>query len=392
MADAKAQASVGTAAPETDPEPVPFIDLAAQRRRLGPAIDQAIARVLDHGRFILGPEVEEFEARLAAFAGQNHAITCSSGTDALSLALMAWGIGPGDAVFVPSFTFAATAEAAALLGATPVFCDVTEDTFNLDPESFESAIEEARRLGLRPRAVIPVDLFGQPAAYHRIEAIARANELKVLADAAQSFGAVLHDRRVGSFGDATAVSFFPSKPLGCYGDGGAVLTADPATAETIRSLRVHGAGRDKYENVRVGLNARLDTIQAAILLQKLDIFEDEIEARRRIAARYTEALKDLVEVPGLIEGAGPVWAQYTIRLAARDAVAARLEADGIPTAIYYALPLNRQRAFRQYPTAPGGTPVAERLAGRVLSLPMHAYLDEATQDRVVGGLRRGLAG
>lgn len=392
MADAKAQVSVGTAAPEPDPEPIPFIDLAAQRRRLDPAIEQAIARVLDHGRFILGPEVEELEARLAAFAGQNHAIACSSGTDALSLALMAWEIGPGDAVFVPSFTFAATAEAAALLGATPVFCDVTEDTFNLDPESFESAIEEARRLGLRPRAVIPVDLFGQPAAYHRIEAIARANELKVLADAAQSFGAVLHNRRVGSFGDATAVSFFPTKPLGCYGDGGAVLAADPATAETIRSLRIHGAGRDKYENVRVGLNARLDTMQAAILLAKLEIFEDEIAARRRVAARYTDALKDRVEVPGTIEGASPVWAQYTIRLEARDAVAARLRAEGIPTAIYYALPLNRQRAYRDQPSAPGGTPAAERLAERVLSLPMHPYLDEKTQNRVVGALRRAIAG
>ncbi len=348
MADAKAHASVGTAAPEPDPAPIPFIDLAAQRRRLGPAIEQAVARVLDHGRFILGPEVEELEARLAAFAGQNHAITCSSGTDALSLALMAWEIGPGDAVFVPSFTFAATAEAAVLLGATPVFCDVTEDAFNRDPESFESATQEARRLGLRPRAVIPVDLFGQPAAYHRIEAIARANELKVLADA--------------------------------------------ATLEMIRSLRVHGAGRDKYDNVRVGLNARLDTMQAAILLAKLEIFEDEIAARRRVAACYPEALKDLVEVPGPIEDASPVWAQYTIRLEARDAVAARLGVEGIPMVIYCALPLHRQHAYRDQPSAPGGTPVAERLAERVLSLPMHPYLDEATEDCIVGALRRALAG
>lgn len=391
MADAKVHAPAEAVTTGTDLDPIPFIDLAAQRRRLGVAIDEAIARVLDHGRYIMGPEIRDLEDRLAAFAGQNHAITCSSGTDALSLALMAWKIGPGDAVFVPSLTFAATAEAVALLGATPVFCDVIEDTFNLNPESFESAIEEARRLGLVPRAVIPVDLFGQPAAYQRIEAIAQANELKVLDDAAQSFGAVLHNRRIGSFGDVTAVSFFPSKPLGCYGDGGAVLTADPETAETMRSLRVHGAGRDKYENVRVGLNARLDTMQAAILLQKLKIFEDEIATRQRIAARYDEALADLVETPVVVSGAISAWAQYTIRVEDRDAVAARLRAEGIPTAIYYPVPLNRQRAYRDYPSAPGGTPVAERLAGRVLSLPMHPYLDEATQDRILRALHRAIS-
>ena len=391
MADAKAPAPAGAATPEADPGRIPFNDLAAQRRRLGPALDDALARVFAHGRYILGPEVGALEDRLATFAGQRHAVTCSSGTDALALVLMAWEIGPGDAVFVPGFTFAASAEGVAWLGASPVFCDVREDTFNLDTASLEAAIEDARGAGLRPKAVIPVDLFGQAADYERIEPIARANGLKVLCDAAQSFGAALHGRRVGGFGDATALSFFPSKPLGCYGDGGAVLTADEETAATIRSLRVHGAGRDKYENVRIGRNARLDTVQAAILLAKLEIFEDEIAARQRVAARYDQALQGLVDSPGPIAGATSVWAQYTIRLEARDTVAARVRADGIPSAVYYPVPLNRQPAFRDYPSAPGRTPVADRLAARVLSLPMHAYLDEATQDRIVKAIQDALS-
>ncbi len=373
-------------------EPIPFIDLGAQRRRVGPAIDLAIAKVVEHGKFILGPEVSELETQLAAFAGAEWAVTCSSGTDALALILMAWQVGPGDTVFVPNFTFAATAEVVAWLGATPMFCDVCEDTFNLDPRSLEAAIEHARDAGLSPKAIIPVDLFGQPAEYNRIEEIARANDLKVLVDAAQSFGAVLHNRRVGTFGDATAVSFFPAKPLGCYGDGGTVLCADADLTEVITSLRMHGAGRDKYQNVRIGMNGRLDTIQAAVLLQKLAIFEHEIIARQRIATRYTQALEGLVETPAVIEGALSVWAQYTIRLEGRDGVAERLKTAGIPTAVYYPLPLSRQPAYRDYPSVPGGTPVAERLAERVLSLPMHPYLDEAVQDRIVSALRQALTG
>lgn len=390
MTDAKAQTPVEATTAGTKFAPIPFVDLAAQRQRLGPAIDAALARVFEHGRYILGPEVRDLEDRLAAFAGQEHAVTCSNGTDALVLVLMAWGVGPGDAVFVPNFTFSATAEAVAFLGATPVFCDVREDTFNLDPESLDSAIEDSNRHGLRPRVVIPVDLFGQPADYGRIGLIAGANALKVLCDAAQSFGAVLHNRRAGAFGDAAAVSFFPTKPLGCYGDGGAVLTADPELAETLLSLRAHGAGRNKYDNLRIGMNARLDTVQAAILLTKLGIFEDEIGARQRIAARYNEALKDRIEVPSVSVGATSVWAQYTIRIEDRDAVAAQLRVAGIPTAIYYPLPLNRQIAYRDYPSAPGGTPVADRLAERVLSLPLHPYLDEATQDRVIENIRRAV--
>ena len=392
MADAKAPAPAGAATAEADPGPIPFNDLAAQRRRLGPALDDALARVFAHGRYILGPEVGALETHLATLTGQRHAVTCSSGTDALALVLMAWEIGPGDAVFVPGFTFAASAEGVAWVGATPVFCDVREDTFNLDAASLEAAIQDARGAGLRPKAVVPVDLFGQAADYERIEPIARANGLQVLCDAAQSFGAALHGRRVGGFGDATALSFFPSKPLGCYGDGGAVLTADEETAATIRSLRVHGAGRDEYENVRIGRNARLDTVQAAILLAKLEIFEDEIAARQRVATRYDQALKRLVDIPGSIAGANSVWAQYTIHLNARDTVAARVGADGIPSAVYYPVPLNRQPAYRDYPSAPGGTPVADRLAARVLSLPMHAYLDEATQDRIVKAIQDALAG
>jgi dTDP-4-amino-4,6-dideoxygalactose transaminase len=364
-------------------EPIAFIDLQAQRRRLGKRIDEAMARVLAHGEFIMGPEVGELEDRFGAFCGAEHAVACASGTDALLLILMAWKIGPGDAVFVPAFTFASTAEVVALLGATPVFCDVLEDSFNLDSDSLERGIEAARREGLTPRAVIAVDLFGQPADYERIEPLARAQGLKLLADAAQSFGAMLNERHVGNMGDATAVSFFPAKPLGCYGDGGAVLTDDEDLAKVIESLRVHGKGSDKYDNVRIGINGRLDTIQAAILLEKLAIFEDEIAARQRVAERYHAALSDALRTPGLIAGAASVWAQYTIVAGGRDALAAALKAQGIPTAIYYPLPLNRQTAYARYPTAPGDTPVCDDLSGRVLSLPMHPYLDEATQDRVI---------
>jgi dTDP-4-amino-4,6-dideoxygalactose transaminase len=364
-------------------DPIPFIDLQAQRRRLGKHVDMAIARVLEHGAFIMGPEVGELEQCLAKFCGAKYVLTCASGTDALLLPLMAWGIGPGDAVFVPAFTFVATAEVVKLAGATPVFVDVQEGTFNLDASSLESAIANVSRHGLKPRAVIPVDLFGQPADYDRLVPIARAHGLKVLADTAQSFGARLNGKVTGTYGDATGTSFFPAKPLGCYGDGGAVFTDDEALIEVLRSLRIHGQGRDKYDNVRVGINGRLDTIQAAVLLQKLSIFTDELDVRTRIAERYSAALQDVAIVPRLIAGATSAWAQYTIRLPERDKVAVRLKAQGIPTAVYYPIPLHRQTGYRDFPTAPGGLPVSERLAGEVLSLPMHAYLDEATQDRIV---------
>ena len=375
-----------------DPAPIPFIDVAAQRRRLGRSVDEAIARVLGHCQFILGPEVRALEAALAAFCGARHVVSCASGTDALVMVLMAAGVGPGDAVICPSFTFTATAEVAALVGATPVFADVEEASFNLDPESLRAACATARALGLRPKAVIPVDLFGQPADYDRIMPIAEAEGLFVLDDAAQAFGATYKNRRVGALAPATATSFFPAKPLGCYGDGGAVLTDDEELAGVLRSLRIHGEGSGKYDCVRIGLNGRLDTIQAAVLIEKLRIFPEEIVARERIARRYSAGLSDIANVPKLAPGSTSVWAQYTVRLAdgRRDELAAALKPQGIPTAIHYPVPLHRQEPYRRFPVAEGGAPVSERLAEEVISLPMHAYLDEATQDRIIEAVRRAL--
>ncbi len=375
-----------------DSAPIPFIDVAAQRRRLGARIDTAVARVLEHCQFILGPEVRALEEALAAFCGARHVVTCASGTDALLLVLMAKGIGPGDAVICPSFTFCATAEVVALLRATPVFADVDEVTFNIAPDSAARAIEAARKAGLTPRMIIPVDIFGLPADFKAINALAAAEGLFVLDDAAQGFGGVVGNRRIGTLADATATSFFPAKPLGCYGDGGAVFTDDDEMRATLTSLRVHGHGTDKYDNVRIGLTARLDTIQAAILIEKLAIFSDEIEARNRIAQRYAAGLADVVMVPTVPKGLTSVWAQYTIRLkpGTRDAFAAALKAEGIPTAAYYPKPVHRQTAYSHYPCAEGGLPVTDMLAEEVISLPMHAYLDEATLDRIIDAVRRAV--
>lgn len=377
------------AALDTIPEaPIAFVDLQAQRRRLGTRIDDAIGRVLDHGRFIMGPEVAELESRLATHCGAEHVIGCSSGTDGLVLGLMALGVGPGDAVFVPSFTFAATAEAVALLGATPVFVDILPDSFNLDPASLTAAIESIQAdQAYRPAGVIPVDLFGQPADYRAIEPVAVAHGLWVMADAAQSYGALLDNRRIGTIGRVAVTSFFPAKPLGCYGDGGAIFTDDGDLAAILRSLLSHGKGSEKYDNVRIGMNGRLDTIQAAILLEKIGIFDDEVRLRQQVAARYDSGLRDIVEVPALVEGATSVWAQYTLVLDDRDVVAAKLKEQGIPTAIYYPRPLHRQTAYQDFPMAPGGLPVSEELSGRVLSLPMHPYLEAATQDRIIASVR-----
>jgi len=375
-----------------DHTPIPFIDVVAQRRRLGDRIDAAVARVLEHCQFILGPEVRALEAALAAFCGARHVVTCASGTDALVLVLMAKGIGPGDAVICPSFTFCATAEVVALLGATPVFADVDAATFNVAPDSAARAVATARAGGLTPRMIIPVDLFGLPADYKAINALAAAEKLFVLDDAAQGFGGVVGNRNIGTLADATATSFFPAKPLGCYGDGGAVFTDDDRMLEILTSLRVHGQGTDKYDNVRIGLTARLDTIQAAVLIEKLKIFPDEIAERNRIAQRYTQALGDIATVPAVPKGLVSTWAQYTIRIKAgtRPAFAAALKAEGIPTAIYYPKPLHRLEAYRHYPSAEGGLPVSDLLAEEVISLPMHAYLDEATQDRVIAAVRRAV--
>jgi dTDP-4-amino-4,6-dideoxygalactose transaminase len=375
------------------PEPVAFIDLAAQRRRLGRSVDEAVSRVLTHCQFVNGPEVTQLEAELAAFSGAKHVVTCASGTDALLMVLMAKGIGPGDAVLCPSFTFCATGEPVALIGATPVFVDVDEATFNMDVDSLKRGIATARKLGLKPRAVIPVDLFGQSADHDAIAAVAEAEGMFILDDAAQAFGATYKGRRLGTFGLVTATSFFPAKPLGCFGDGGAIFTDDADLAETLRSVRVHGQGSDKYDNVRLGLTGRLDTIQAAILLEKLKIFEDEIVARNKVAERYARGLGNVVSVPRLAEGCTSVWAQYTIRLPRgtdRDGFAAALKAQGIPTAVYYPKSIHQQTAYRNFPVADGGLPVSESLSDDVISLPMHAYLDEATQERVIRAVRGAL--
>jgi len=375
-------------------DPVPFIDIGAQRRRLGKSIDEAVGRVLAHCQFINGPEVGQLESELAAFSGAKHVVTCASGTDALLMVLMAKDVGPGDAVLCPSFTFCATGEAVALTGATPVFVDVDEASFNMDANALKRGIATARKLGLNVRAVIPVDLFGQSADHDAIGAAAEAEGIFVLDDAAQGFGASYKGRRLGSFGLASATSFFPAKPLGCFGDGGAIFTDDDDLAATLRSIRVHGQGADKYDNVRLGLTGRLDTMQAAVLIEKLKIFEEEIAARNEIARRYARGLGNVVTVPQLAAGCSSIWAQYTIRLPRgvdREAFAAALKARGIPTAIYYAKSMHQQTAYRAFPVAEGGLLVSERLSADVISLPMHAYLDEPTQQRIIEAVRAALA-
>lgn len=360
-------------------QPIPFVDLQAQQARLKPALDARIAAVLDHGRYIMGPEVAELEAALAARAGVAHAIGCASGTDALLIALMAAEVGPGDAVFLPAFTFTASAEVVLTAGAVPVFVDVDAASFNIDPSDLERQIESVAGR-LRPRAVIAVDLFGAPADYDAVNAIANQHDLIVIGDAAQSVGGALRDKPVGSLATVSATSFFPAKPLGCYGDGGALFTDDDGMADVMRSIRLHGKGTGKYDIIRAGLNSRLDTLQAAILLAKLTVFDDEIAARQRVAAQYDERLRDLLTVPARRNGVQSAWAQYTVQTDRRDALTIGLKERGIPTAIYYPLPMHRQPAYAEF--GAGALPVSEALCERVLSLPMHPYLDAATIDRV----------
>src|ERR1700679_3979322 len=334
---------------------IPFIDLQAQRRRLGAPLEAAIKAAVEGGQWILGPQVAQFEKDIAAWAGVKHAIACANGTDALLLVLRAWDVGPGDAVFVPAFTFAATGEVVALAGATPVFVDVLPDTFNMDPASLEAAIALVKREGkLTPKVVMPVDLFGQPADYRTLAPIATRAGLKLFCDTAQGFGGLLDGKRAGAIGDAAATSFFPAKPLGCYGDGGATFTNDDGLIELLRSIHIHGQGADKYQNVRIGVNSRLDTIQAAILLEKMKIFPEEIEMRDAIAKRYSKALgqSNVIRVPRVIDGALSTWAQYTIQVPDRDKLAADLKAKGIPTAIYYPIPMTAQKGYAHYPAAP----------------------------------------
>ena len=381
-----------TESPKAQVAPLPFIDLGAQRRRLGSTIDEAVARVLNHGQYIMGPEVRGLEKDLSSFCGAGEVISCGSGTDALMLTLMALNVRPGDAVLCPSFTFAATAEVVALVGATPVFVDVHADTFNIDVASLDAGLITARKQGLNPVGVIPVDLFGQPADYDAIEPWCKRHKLWLLSDAAQSFGASYRGRKVGTIGIATATSFFPAKPLGCYGDGGAIFTDDGDLANTIRSLRIHGQGSDKYDNIRIGMNGRMDTIQAAILIEKLKIFSDELAKRDDIARRYHAALNDVAVVPVIGAGLSSAWAQYTIKVPAkqRDLLAADLRQQGIPTAIYYPKPLHRQTAYRHFPVAGNGLPASDVIAQEVISLPMHPYLDVAVQDRISDAVCRAL--
>ena len=361
-----------------------FVDLAKQRARIGSSIDAAIADVMAHQQFIMGPEVAALERELESFCGATHAITCSSGTDALSLALMALGLKRGDAVVCPAFTFCATAEVVALLGAVPVFVDVDPYTYNINPVDVENTIVQAEAAGVHVAGVIAVDLFGRPADYNALEALISRRNLWLICDAAQSFGARYGERNVGSIGTITATSFFPAKPLGCYGDGGAVFTDDPALADLIRSLRIHGKGQHKYDNVRLGMTARLDTIQAAVLREKLKIFPDEIRARREVARRYNDLLSGCsgLTVPEL--GQGTVWAQYTLRVrdGSRDSLQRHLKEKAIPTQVYYPMPLHKQQAYAHYEIYSSGLHNSDALSETVISLPMHPYLDPDSIDYI----------
>ena len=379
---------------------IPFIDLAAQQARIRPALDAAIARVLAHGAYVMGPEVQAFEAALAAFCGGRLALSCANGTDALALPLMAWEIGPGDAVFCPSFTFAATPEVIPWTSATPVFVDILPHTYNLDPDRLEAAVEAVKSEGrLTPRAVIAVDLFGHPADYPSIAEVCARHGLKLIADSAQGFGATLGGEHPIRWADAVSTSFFPAKPLGCYGDGGAVITNDEALWERMDSLRIHGkataadgAASDsrhdpKYLNARIGMNSRLDTLQAAILLEKLTVFPAEIGARQDVAARYAAGLDGAVLSTPQACGAVSVWAQYVIEHANRDGLAAHLRTQGIPTAVYYPVPMHLQAPYARSPRGPGGLPVSEAKAATVIALPMHPYLAPEVQDRIIDAVR-----
>ncbi|MBA4013645.1 MAG: aminotransferase DegT [Phenylobacterium sp.] len=379
--------------------PIPFIDLQAQRARLGQPLEDAILKVVRSGAYIMGPEITQFEKELGAFGDAPYVLSCGSGTEALQLPLMAWGVGPGDAVFCPSFTFAATAEVMPLVGASPVFVDVLADTYNLDPVALDAAIEAVKAEGkLTPKAVIAVDLFGQPADYPAISAVAKKHGLKLISDSAQGFGCTLNGQHPIHWADVTTTSFFPAKPLGCYGDGGAVLCKDERLHDLLVSLRVHGQAvksdlegktfdhDPKYLNLRIGMNSRMDTIQAAVLLQKLTIFADEIAARNRVAERYAAGLSDVVKVPKVIEGGVSVWAQYTIETDDRDGLIAHLKGQDVPTAVYYPIPIHRQDVYSVYP-APGGLPVTDAKAKVVMSLPMHPYLTQDDQDRVIAAIR-----
>lgn len=367
-----------------DSKKIPFIDLAAQQKSIRALIEKRLMNVLDHGKYIMGPEITELESLLSEFIKVKHVVSCSSGTDALYVSLLAAGISQGDAVFIPSFTFAATAEAVVLCGATPVFIDVDPVFFNIDAQKLDEVVEKVKKSDdLKPRAIISVDLFGIPAPYNELNEIADRHGLFLIADAAQSFGGSIKENKVGTFADITTTSFFPSKPLGCYGDGGAIFTDDDDMAAVLRSIRAHGgSNQGKYDNVRVGMNARLDTIQAAILIEKLKVFPDELASRQVIARRYTELLEDFVTTPSIPDGSLSAWAQYTIATDQRDQLSEYLNGHGVPTQIYYPKPLHKQLPYEGSQVVSGELPITDKLSQTLMSLPMHPYLDTETQDKV----------
>jgi UDP-2-acetamido-2-deoxy-ribo-hexuluronate aminotransferase len=370
---------------------IDFIDLKAQQQLIGPALMKRIEQVLSHGKYIMGPEIKELEDRLAQYVGVKHAISCSSGTDALLMPLIAYGVGRGDAIFTTPFTFIATAEVIQLLGAIPVFVDIDPRTFNIDPDALAQAVanlgKNPKTANLKPKGVIPVDLFGQPADYDQINVLGQKHGMFVLEDAAQSFGATYKGKRAGALAEVAATSFFPAKPLGCYGDGGAIFTDNDELDATLRSIRVHGQGTHKYDNVRIGLNGRLDTLQAAILLEKLTIFDREVELRQEVAQRYSKALQGVVEVPHVSPDATSVWAQYSVMSEDRTGLQKKLKDAEIPTAVYYPLPLHLQGAFKHLGHQAGDFPLSEKAAQHIFSLPMHPYLEEADQERIITAIK-----
>jgi len=364
-----------------------FIDLAAQQQRISDKIESNIKAVLNHGKYIMGPEVKALEEKLADYVGVKHAVSCASGTDALLLSLMTHKIGPGDAVLTTPFTFIATAEVISLLGATPVFVDVDPDTYNIDPAKLDQALNNVKAKSLLPKAVIPVDLFGLTADYDAINSIAGENNLIVIEDAAQSFGAEYKGKKSCSFGNIACTSFFPAKPLGCYGDGGMCFTNDPQIETILKSIRVHGQGGHKYDNVRIGINGRIDTLQAAILLAKFDIFPEEVNLRQIVAARYEKLLSKtpFLKTPQIPENYLSVWAQYSVYAEnenQREIILEKLNKAGIPSAIYYPKPLHLQEAFSYLGYKKGDFPVSENVAQRIFSLPMHPYLKEDDQKKI----------
>jgi dTDP-4-amino-4,6-dideoxygalactose transaminase len=371
---------------------IPFVDLESQKNRLKQGVMVAVERVVDHGRYIMGPEVAQLETKLAQMTGAKYAVTCSSGTDALMLALLAKGVKRADAVFVPAFSYFATAEAVALLGANPIFVDVNPDTFNMDPQSLREAIIKIKSTDLKPAGVIAVDLFGQPAVYDQLHEVAQDYNLWVMGDASQSFGASYQGKSVGCLAEISCTSFSPAKPLGCYGEGGAIFLNDDELFEKVSSCRNHGQGATSDDGVRLGFNGHMSSIQAAILLEKLTIFEDEMALRRQVADRYTQALKDLVKTPTIVDMCVSSWSQYTIRLDNRDEVAQSLTGKGVPSRIYYPKPLNEQPAYRRFPVAPNGVLASKYLSMDVLSLPIHPYLDAKTQDHIIEQLCEAIRG